>query len=334
MSEHNEVIMKAEGLVKHFPASTSFMEDFASILRKKSRVIRVVHALDGVSFELRTGETLGIVGESGCGKTTLGRIILRLTDPTAGRVIFKGKDITKFKKKEMRKIYADMQVVFQDPTSSLDPRMRVMKIVAEPLRTRVKNKSEIASRVNEVFQTVGLNREYLARFPHEFSGGQRQRIAVARAIITKPSLLVLDEPTSSLDASIRAQVLDLLVDLQCEFGLTYVFISHDINVVYHISDRIAVMYLGKFVEVGPADTIVIKPRHPYSVALISAVPKPNPRARSKLVQVKGEVPSSINPPHGCRYHPRCPHAKDKCVAEEPKLEELEQGHFVACFYPF
>lgn len=328
----NRVILDVDGLVKHFPVGrTSFLEDISSLMRKSARV---VHAVDGVSFELEKNETLGLVGESGCGKTTLARTVLLLTRPTAGRITFEDTDITRLKDADLKKIRGKMQIVFQDPFSSLDPRMRTKDIVAEPLvASGVKDKNAIMKMAGEALEAVGLKSEHLDRFPHEFSGGQRQRIGVARALVTKPRLMVLDEPTSSLDASIQAQVLGLLRNLQNEFELSYLLISHNVNVVYYMSNRIAVMYLGKIVESADADDVMNKPMHPYAAALISAVPRPNPKLRRELVEIKGEVPSPINPPSGCRYHPRCPRAIEKCALEEPTLVELEKNHFVACYHP-
>lgn len=328
----NRAILNVDGLVKHFPVGrTSFLEDISSLIRKSARV---VHAVDGVSFELEKNETLGLVGESGCGKTTLARTVLLLTRPTTGRITFEGTDITRLKDADLKKIRNKMQIVFQDPFSSLDPRMRTKDIVTEPLvASGVKDKNAIMKMAGEALESVGLKSEHLDRFPHEFSGGQRQRIGVARALVTKPRLMVLDEPTSSLDASIQAQVLGLLRSLQNEFELSYLLISHNVNVVYYMSNRIAVMYLGKIVESADADNIVNKPMHPYTAALISAVPRPNPKLRRELVEIKGEVPSPINPPSGCRYHPRCPRATEKCALEEPTLVELEKNHFVACYHP-
>lgn len=327
----NRATLSVNGLVKHFPVRRTFLEDISSLIRKNTKV---VHAVDGVSFELGRNETLGLVGESGCGKTTLARTVLLLTRPTAGRITFEGKDIMALKDADLKKVRNKMQIVFQDPFSSLDPRMRTKDIVTEPLvASGAKDKNTIMKMAGEALEAVGLKSEHLDRFPHEFSGGQRQRIGIARALVTKPRLIVLDEPTSSLDASIQAQVLGLLRNLQDEFELSYLFISHNVNVVYYMSDRIAVMYMGKIVETADADDIVNKPMHLYTAALMSAVPKPNPKLRRELVEIKGEVPSPINPPSGCRYHPRCPRATGECALEEPVLVEPGRNHFVACYHP-
>lgn len=322
-------LLQVEGLVKYFPAKGAMFYSESGLLEKGSRV----HALDGVTFTLEHNSTLGIVGESGCGKTTLARTILFLSRPTAGKVMFEGNDLTGMSYGQLAKLRPNMQMVSQDPFSSLDPRMRVKRIIAEPLKVVNKNKGEVDERVKIVFDQVGLGQEQLNRFPNEFSGGQRQRIAVARAISTKPKLVVLDEPTSALDASTQAQILNLLRQIQREYQISYLFISHNVSVVRHMSDRIAVMYLGKIVELGQAVDITRRPRHPYSAALISSVPKPNPKLRSEVVEIRGETPSPVNPPSGCRYHPRCPYAKEDCQQIEPQLVKMEDGRYVACHYP-
>jgi len=322
-------LLRVEGLVKYFPAKGAMFYSETGLLEKGSRV----HALDGVSFSLDHNSTLGIVGESGCGKTTLARAILFLSRPTAGKVIFEGNDLTDMSYGQLAKLRPNMQLVSQDPFSSLDPRMRAKRIIAEPLRVVNKNKDEVDERVKMVFEQVGLSQEQLNRFPNEFSGGQRQRIAVARAISTKPKLVVLDEPTSALDASTQAQILNLLWHIQSDYKISYLFISHNVSVVRHMSDRIAVMYLGKVVELGQAVDITRNPKHPYTAALISSVPKPNPELRGEVVEIRGETPSPVNPPSGCRYHPRCPYAKENCQQVGPNLVKTEDDRYVACHYP-
>jgi oligopeptide/dipeptide ABC transporter ATP-binding protein len=322
-------LLRLENVVKHFPAKGSLFYSETGTLSKGS----VLQAVDGVSFTLQHNETLGIVGESGCGKSTLARTILYLNKPTSGKIYFEGQDLTNLSYGQLAKIRPNMQMVFQDPYSSLDPRMRVKDILAEPLSVVNKEKNALNKRVKEVTGQVGLEADQLGRFPNEFSGGQRQRIAIARAIMTKPKLIILDEPTSAVDASIQAQILNLLRSIQEQYKMSYLFISHNVDVVRHMSNRIAVMYLGKFVEIGPTEEIVNSPRHPYAAALISSVPKPDPRARSEMIEIKGETPSPINPPAGCRYHPRCPYATERCTLNEPTLDELETGHHIACHYP-
>ncbi len=322
-------LLNVQGLVKYFPAKGGMFYSEGGLLESGSKV----HALDGVTFTLEHNSTLGIVGESGCGKTTLARTVLLLSRPTAGKITFEGTDITDMRYGELAKLRPNMQMVFQDPFSSLDPRMRAKQIVAEPLKIVTKNKGEVDERVRTVFEQVGLNPEQLSRFPNEFSGGQRQRIAVARALSTKPRLVILDEPTSALDASTQAQILNLLRNLQREYEVSYLFISHNVTVVRYMSDRIAVMYLGKIVEMGPAVDITRRPRHPYTSALISSVPKPNPKLRSEVVEIRGETPSPVNIPSGCRYHPRCPYAKENCRRVEPPLVKIEDERYVACHYP-
>jgi oligopeptide/dipeptide ABC transporter ATP-binding protein len=299
------------------------------------RKVGEVHAVDDVSFELREGETLGIVGESGCGKTTLIRTLVRLIDPTSGAIRFRGEDITSAGRSQMEPIRRQMQMVFQDPQASLNPRKRVAQILATPLRIRGVAKDSVEAESRKLLELVGLHPEHLNRFPHEFSGGQRQRIGIARALAVDPKLILLDEPVSALDVSIQAQVINLLDELQDELHLSYMFVAHDLSVVRHVSDRIAVMYLGKLMEVSPAEELYGKPIHPYASALLSAIPIPDPeenRARTREV-VSGEPPNPINPPSGCRFHTRCPRATDICKQVEPQLTEYANGHLAACHHP-
>jgi len=297
------------------------------------REIASVKAVDGVSLEIRQGDTLGLVGESGCGKSTLGRLILRLEEPTGGDVLFRGESILGYGREKMRALRQQMQIIFQDPFSSLNPRKNVAHIVGEPLFVHgMINRHEREARVLELLHVVGLKRDQMRRYPHQFSGGQRQRIGVARALALNPKLIICDEAVSALDVSIQAQVINLLQDLQEEFGLTYLFVSHDLSVVEHISDRVAVMYLGKLVEMADSDSIYKTPLHPYTQALLSAAPVPNPRQKSNRTVLPGDVPSPINPPPGCRFHTRCLYAKDICSKEAPHLKEVRENHFVACFF--
>jgi oligopeptide/dipeptide ABC transporter ATP-binding protein len=300
-----------------------------------ARTVGHVHAVDDVSFELREGETLGIVGESGCGKTTLIRALVRLIDATEGSIRFRGGDITKAGRKELEPIRRQMQMVFQDPQSSLNPRKRVAQIIATPLRIRGVDKERIETETRGLFEKVGLHAEHVNRFPHEFSGGQRQRIGIARALALDPKLIMLDEPVSALDVSIQAQVINLLDELQDDLGLSYVFVAHDLSVVRHVSDRIVVMYLGKLVEISPAEELYHKPIHPYTSALLGAIPIPDPnenRARERPI-VGGEPPNPIAPPPGCRFHTRCPRATEICRTVEPQLTEYANGHIAACHHP-
>ncbi len=299
------------------------------------RKVGHVHAVDDVSFELREGETLGIVGESGCGKTTLIRTLVRLIEPTGGSIRFRGEDITKAGRAQLEPIRRQMQMVFQDPQASLNPRKRITQILATPLRLRGVDKNRVDPEVRELLGRVGLHPEHAARFPHEFSGGQRQRIGIARALAVNPSLILLDEPVSALDVSIQAQVINLLDELQDDLHLSYIFVAHDLSVVRHVSDRIVVMYLGKVMEVSPAEELYSKPIHPYTSALLGAIPIPDPnenRARERVV-VTGEPPNPIRPPSGCRFHTRCPRATDICRQVEPQLTEYAGGHLAACHHP-
>ena len=323
-----EDLLVVEDLVKHFPVTRGivFQKEVAS-----------VRAVDGISFTVKQGETLGVVGESGCGKSTMARCLMRLLDPTSGRITFGGRDITHLNRTEMRPIRRELMMIFQDPYASLNQRKRVGFIVAEALQVhKIGTPAEIKRRVQELLDVVGLNPEHYNRFPHEFSGGQRQRIGVARALAVNPKLIVCDEPVSALDVSVQAQILNLLKDLQRDFGLTYVFIAHDLNVVRHISDRVLVMYLGKIAELAGRSQLYAQPRHPYTGALLSAVPIPNPeRGRQRrAIVLEGDVPSPINPPSGCRFHPRCPRFREgHCDVEEPKLYDFGPGHQAACHFP-
>jgi len=319
-------LLGVEHLKLYFPIKQGVIFD---------REVARVHAVDDVTFALRKGETLGLVGESGCGKTTLSRALMRLIDVTEGVIRFRGDDITKASRKRMQPLRREMQMVFQDPFASLNPRKRVGQIVGTPLRLHGAERSEVEPKVHELLKRVGLAPEHSNRYPHEFSGGQRQRIGVARALALEPKLIVLDEPVSALDVSVQAQIINLLDDLQDDFGLTYMFVAHDLSVVRHVSDRIAVMYLGKLMEVSPAEELYTKPIHPYTEALLGAVPVPDPRENRarKRVAVTGEPPNPIDPPSGCVFHPRCPHATDVCREVEPPLVRYANGHLAACHHP-
>jgi oligopeptide transport system ATP-binding protein len=317
-----DTILEVRNLVKHFPITKGF------IFQKQ---VGAVRAVDDISFSIREGETLGLVGESGCGKTTAGRVILRLMEPTSGDVAFQGQNIFKLNREELRRMRRDMQIIFQDPYSSLNPRMTVGDIIGEPLEIhRLARGREKVRRVQELLEIVGLSPYHVNRYPHEFSGGQRQRIGIARALAVNPKLIICDEPVSALDVSIQAQVINLLEELQKEFKLTYLFIAHDLSVVKHISDRIAVMYLGKIVELAPADQLFEDPQHPYTEALLSAVPIPDPEIRRERIILPGDVPSPVNPPSGCRFHTRCMYAVESCRTDDPPFEEALTGHWVAC----
>ncbi|HSV33565.1 MAG TPA: dipeptide ABC transporter ATP-binding protein [Pyrinomonadaceae bacterium] len=313
---NNHALVRVRGLVKHFPVEGS---------------LDVLRAVDGVSFEIFRGETLGLVGESGCGKSTAGRCLLRLIEPTEGEIAFDGRDVTTMGKRDLRELRREMQIIFQDPHASLNPRMKIGDIIAEPLVIhKIGTKPERRERVAELLRRVKLDPGYATRYPHEFSGGQLQRIGVARALALNPKLIVADEPVSALDVSVQAQVVNLLQDLQKELGLTYLFISHGLAVVEHISTRVAVMYLGRIVEVADAVDLYKNPLHPYTRALLSAIPVPDPKAKRDRIILKGDVPTARNPPSGCRFRTRCPLAIDECARIDPELRELSPGHSVAC----
>jgi oligopeptide transport system ATP-binding protein len=318
-----EPLLRVEDLVKYFSIKGGLL----------SREVDRVHAVDHVSFDIGRGETLGLVGESGCGKSTTGRCILRLIEPTGGQVWFEGRDVTQLGGEAMRSLCRDMQIIFQDPFASLNPRMTVGAIIGEALIIHglAKSRAELENRVADLLETVGLQPDHMRRYPHEFSGGQRQRIGIARALAVEPKLIVCDEPVSALDVSIQAQVVNLLEDLQEKFNLTYLFIAHDLSVVEHISNRVAVMYLGRVVEIAPSHELYTSPKHPYTEALLSAVPIPDPTVKRKRIMLEGDVPNPIRPPSGCHFHTRCPIRKlPLCSTEVPKLKQGSNGHWVAC----
>jgi len=321
-NQKGETLVEVKNLVKYFPVRAGLLQ----------RVVNQVKAVDDVSFVVRKGETLGMVGESGCGKTTIGRTMLRLVEPTSGSVNFEGKDVFTLPPRELKVVRRDMQIIFQDPYASLDPRVPIGESVMEGLHIhKIGTPKERVEIMMQTLKKVGLEDYHARRYPHEFSGGQRQRIGIARALALRPSFIICDEPVSALDVSIQSQVLNILKDLQSEFGLTYLFIAHNLSVVEHVSDRVAVMYLGKMVELTTREELFRNPLHPYTKALMSAIPVPNPRLKRQRTILKGDVPSPLNPPKGCRFHPRCPVAIEKCSQEEPVFKEVNPDHFVACW---
>lgn len=321
-NQKGETLVEVNNLVKYFPVRAGLLQ----------RVVNQVKAVDDVSFFVRKGETLGMVGESGCGKTTIGRTMLRLVEPTSGSVMFGGKDVFALKQNELKPVRRDMQIIFQDPYASLDPRVPIGESVMEGLHIhRIGSPKERVGIMLETLKKVGLEDYHARRYPHEFSGGQRQRIGIARALALRPQFIICDEPVSALDVSIQSQVLNILKDLQKEFGLTYLFIAHNLSVVEHVSDRVAVMYLGKMVELATRDDLFREALHPYTQALMSAIPVPNPRLKRERTILKGDVPSPLNPPTGCRFHTRCPIAVSQCSQEEPQFKEVRPGHYVACW---
>ncbi len=321
-SPKGETLVEVKNLVKYFPVRAGLLQ----------RVVNHVKAVDDVSFFVRKGETLGMVGESGCGKTTIGRTMLRLVEPTGGSVTFNNMDVFKLKSRELKSVRRDMQIIFQDPYASLDPRVPIGESVMEGLHIhRIGSPRERVEIMLATLKKVGLEDYHSRRYPHEFSGGQRQRIGIARALALRPQFIICDEPVSALDVSIQSQVLNILKDLQTEFGLTYLFIAHNLSVVEHVSDRVAVMYLGKMVELTTREELFRNAMHPYTQALMSAIPVPNPRLKRERTILKGDVPSPLNPPKGCRFHPRCPVAIEKCSQEEPQFKELQPEHWVACW---
>ncbi|MEJ2727873.1 MAG: dipeptide ABC transporter ATP-binding protein [Deltaproteobacteria bacterium] len=319
--ESDMSLLEVKNLKKYFPVKGGIL----------ARAMGQVRAVDDISFALERGKTLGLVGESGCGKTTVGRSVLRLIEPTAGQISFQGQNLLELEREELRKIRASLQIIFQDPFSSLDPRMNIGQIIAEPIRNHLKiSRAEIRDRVAYLMKRVGLHPEQMRRYPHEFSGGQRQRIGIARALALNPLAIICDEPVSALDVSIQAQVINLLAQLQEEMNLSYLFIAHDLSIVEHISDRVAVMYLGRIVELATDKALYQNPLHPYSQALLSAVPIPDPEVQKEKILLQGDVPSPMNPPSGCRFHTRCPEAKEICSLQEPTLQDMGGGHWVAC----
>ena len=316
-------LIEVKDLVKYFPVRTGVF----------SRISAWVKAVDGITFNIKRGETLGLVGESGCGKTTTGRCIIRLIEPTSGKIMYNGEDLLTATTERLLKLRKEMQIIFQDPFASLNPRMNVGRIIGEGLAIQKKySKSEIQDRVIDLLEKVGLEVDHIKRYPHEFSGGQRQRIGIARALAVNAKFIVCDEPVSALDVSIQSQILNLLDRLQEEFDLTYLFVAHDLSVVEHVSDRVAVMYLGKIVEITFRDELYVNPLHPYTQALLSAVPVPDPRVKAKRIILKGDVPSPVNVPPGCNFHPRCMYRKDICSKDIPELRDISEGHIVACHF--